>query len=202
MYELLTGDTPFTGDTSLAVAYQRMDRDVAPPSTVIEGVPRQFDDLVACATSRDPRLRFADAAEMADQLDTDRAANSTCPTSGCPPPATRRCTTRPSAPTAAHGAHGTTVNLDRPTLRRTGEPAHQGVHPRRATTPGRRRQRRIRRRIPFRHRSIRRNRPGRVLLGAPACQAGTVLLGRRGDHVAALAAAGAWTLGANLSNLI
>ena len=30
-YELLTGVTPFTGDTALAVAYQRMDNDVAPP---------------------------------------------------------------------------------------------------------------------------------------------------------------------------
>ena len=28
IYELLTGVTPFTGDTPLAVAYQRMDRDV------------------------------------------------------------------------------------------------------------------------------------------------------------------------------
>src|SRR5689334_23674383 len=45
-YELLTGRTPFTGDTALAVAYQRMDRDVAPPSAVIGGVPKQFDDLV------------------------------------------------------------------------------------------------------------------------------------------------------------
>ena len=69
VFELLTGRTPFTGDTALAVAYQRMDRDVAPPSTVIEGVPRQFDDLVVCATSRDPQRRFADAAEMAEQLD-------------------------------------------------------------------------------------------------------------------------------------
>lgn len=70
VYELLTGSTPFTGDTALAVAYQRMDRDVPPPSSAIEGVPRQFDDLVQCATSRDPARRFADAAEMADQLDT------------------------------------------------------------------------------------------------------------------------------------
>lgn len=70
VYELLTGSTPFTGDTALAVAYQRMDRDVPPPSSAIEGVPRQFDDLVQCATSRDPSRRFADAAEMADQLDT------------------------------------------------------------------------------------------------------------------------------------
>lgn len=70
VFELLTGVTPFTGDTTLAVAYQRMDRDVPPPSTVIDGVPRQFDELVQRATSRDPAQRFADAAEMLDELDT------------------------------------------------------------------------------------------------------------------------------------
>jgi serine/threonine-protein kinase len=31
-----------------------MDRDVAPPSTVIGGVPQQFDDLVLRATARIP----------------------------------------------------------------------------------------------------------------------------------------------------
>ncbi|MGE2833490.1 protein kinase domain-containing protein [Mycobacterium sp. SMC-4] len=69
VFELLTGRTPFTGDTPLAVAYQRLEQDVAPPSTVINGVPRQFDDIVACATARDPEHRFSDAAEMADQLE-------------------------------------------------------------------------------------------------------------------------------------
>ncbi len=68
-YELLTGTTPFTGDTALAVAYQRMDHDVAPPSAVIGGVPAQFDELVLRATARDPADRYADAAEMAAELD-------------------------------------------------------------------------------------------------------------------------------------
>lgn len=67
-YELLTGDTPFTGDNPLSVAYQRMDADVPPPSAAITGVPRRFDDLVACATARDPADRFADAQEMGDEL--------------------------------------------------------------------------------------------------------------------------------------
>lgn len=67
-YELLTGDTPFTGDNPLSVAYQRMDADVPPPSAAIAGVPRRFDDLVACATARDPAGRFADAQEMGDEL--------------------------------------------------------------------------------------------------------------------------------------
>ena len=68
-YELLTGATPFTGDNALAVAYQRMDNDVPPPSAAISGVPGRFDDLVACATARDPDDRFADAQDMAAELD-------------------------------------------------------------------------------------------------------------------------------------
>ena len=66
-YELLTGVTPFNGDTALAVAYQRMDHDVAPPSAAIGGVPAQFDELVLRATARNPADRYADA--MASALD-------------------------------------------------------------------------------------------------------------------------------------
>lgn len=68
-YELFTGRTPFTGDSQLTIAYQRLDADVPRPSTVIEGVPAQFDDFVACATARDPGDRYADAIEMAADLD-------------------------------------------------------------------------------------------------------------------------------------
>ena len=68
-YELLTGRTPFTGDTALSVAYQRLDHDVPQPSAVIDGVPTQFDALVARATARDPADRYADAIEMADAVD-------------------------------------------------------------------------------------------------------------------------------------
>jgi serine/threonine-protein kinase len=68
-YELLTGTTPFTGDTALSVAYQRMDNDVAPPSTRIAGVPPQFDEFVMRATARDPEDRFTDALDMGNELD-------------------------------------------------------------------------------------------------------------------------------------
>ncbi|WP_310767549.1 protein kinase domain-containing protein [Mycobacterium sp. Z3061] len=67
-YEMLTGQTPFSGDTALSVAYQRLDNDVPPPSAVIDGVPTQFDEFVACATARDPSQRYADAIEMAADL--------------------------------------------------------------------------------------------------------------------------------------
>jgi eukaryotic-like serine/threonine-protein kinase len=68
IFELLTGRVPFTGDTSLSIAYQRVEKDVPSPSEFIEGVPPEFDDLIARATAREPAHRFADAAEMAAEL--------------------------------------------------------------------------------------------------------------------------------------
>ncbi|MEU8894323.1 Stk1 family PASTA domain-containing Ser/Thr kinase [Nocardia sp. NPDC048505] len=68
IFELLTGRVPFSGDTSISVAYQRIENDVPSPSEFIAGVPPEFDDLVARATARDPLQRFADAGEMAAAL--------------------------------------------------------------------------------------------------------------------------------------
>lgn len=68
IFEMLTGATPFTGDTSLSIAYQRVEKDVPSPSRFIEGVPPEFDELVARATAREPAHRFADATEMATEL--------------------------------------------------------------------------------------------------------------------------------------
>ncbi|ULE32116.1 protein kinase domain-containing protein [Mycobacterium sp. IDR2000157661] len=118
-YELLTGTTPFTGDSALAVAYQRMDHDVPAPGTVIPGVPALFDDLVLHATARDPAARYADASQMADDLDEIVDAL------GLPPfrvPAPRRPTHSgpgtalagpPSAAPQAQQPRGRTRALDR-----------------------------------------------------------------------------------------
>ncbi|CAN3129667.1 Serine/threonine-protein kinase PknL [Mycobacterium sp. smrl_JER01] len=112
VYELLTGRTPFTGDSALAVAYQRMDRDVPPPSAAIQGVPRQFDDLVRCATSRDPSGRFADAAEMADQLETV-VRELDLPYFRVPAPRNSAAHNSASTPTDRSG-HDTTAKLGKP----------------------------------------------------------------------------------------
>ncbi|WP_345497149.1 Stk1 family PASTA domain-containing Ser/Thr kinase [Nocardia callitridis] len=68
IYELLTGSVPFTGDTSLSVAYQRIENDVPSPSESINGVPPEFDELVAKATAREPAHRYADANAMVAAL--------------------------------------------------------------------------------------------------------------------------------------
>lgn len=68
VYEMLTGRTPFTGDTSLSVAYQRVEKDVPDPSSAIDGVPPELDAFVRRATEREPAERYADAQVMADAL--------------------------------------------------------------------------------------------------------------------------------------
>jgi len=67
-FELLTGTTPFRGDNALAVAHQRLDNDVPPPSSAIDGVPEQFDAFIATATAREPEDRFTDAVAMGAEL--------------------------------------------------------------------------------------------------------------------------------------
>ena len=64
LYELLTGTTPFHGDTSLATAYMRLDHPVPPASEAIDGVPAEFDQLISRATALDPDDRFADGSEF------------------------------------------------------------------------------------------------------------------------------------------
>nr|WP_120492275.1 protein kinase [Corynebacterium lactis] len=69
LFELLTGSTPFTADSSLGVAMKRLSEDVPPPSELIDGVPAEFDELVATACMRNPADRFVDAVEFAEALD-------------------------------------------------------------------------------------------------------------------------------------
>ncbi|MGH3419474.1 MAG: Stk1 family PASTA domain-containing Ser/Thr kinase [Streptosporangiaceae bacterium] len=64
LFELLTGQLPFTGDTPLSIAYQHVNADVPAPSALAPGIPAAVDQLVLAATSRDPARRPADAGEL------------------------------------------------------------------------------------------------------------------------------------------
>jgi len=70
LYEMLTGKTPFAGDTPLIVAYQRVRENVPAPSAAITGIPPAMDEIVRRATARDPSQRYASAAEMGEALRT------------------------------------------------------------------------------------------------------------------------------------
>ena len=53
LYEMLTGQPPYTGDTALSVAYRHVNDDVPAPSELVPELPPAIDDLVMRATRRE-----------------------------------------------------------------------------------------------------------------------------------------------------
>ncbi|BCB87998.1 hypothetical protein Psuf_053110 [Phytohabitans suffuscus] len=64
LFEMLTGRVPYDGDKPVEVAWQHVDRDVPPPSSLAHNLPEALDDLVARATRRDPGARPTDAGAL------------------------------------------------------------------------------------------------------------------------------------------
>jgi serine/threonine-protein kinase len=68
IYQMLTGQVPFTGDSPVAVAVRHVSEDVPPPSAIVPDVPAGLDAVVARATAKHPLDRFASADEMGAAL--------------------------------------------------------------------------------------------------------------------------------------
>ncbi|MBN9734625.1 Serine/threonine protein kinase PknL [Pseudonocardia sp. Ae168_Ps1] len=129
LYEMLTGQPPYTADNPLSVAYRHVNEDVPPPSALVPGLPPAVDELVARATARDPDDRPVDAEHLrrellavADRLGLPRTGVPRPP--GPPPPddgvtlpaGPRRVRPDAAAEATPHGtrvqargAHGTAV---------------------------------------------------------------------------------------------
>ena len=69
LYESLTGQRPFSGDGSAAVALARLTTTPPLPSAIRSGVPAALDRVVQRAMALDPAARYASAASMASALE-------------------------------------------------------------------------------------------------------------------------------------
>ncbi|MCE7005061.1 Stk1 family PASTA domain-containing Ser/Thr kinase [Kibdelosporangium philippinense] len=64
LFELLTGEPPFTGDSPVAVAYQHVREDPRKPSQLNSRVSPQLDAIVLKAMAKGAANRYQSAAEM------------------------------------------------------------------------------------------------------------------------------------------
>jgi eukaryotic-like serine/threonine-protein kinase len=64
MYELLTGQKPFTADTPLAVALKVMSEPLPRPSKYVEGIPEAVEKVLYKLLAREPGDRYADMANF------------------------------------------------------------------------------------------------------------------------------------------
>lgn len=68
IFEMLTGEKPFTGDDPVQVALKHVKERVPRLSQLIVGIPPALDDLIYLATSSNPDDRPADAGQFLDRL--------------------------------------------------------------------------------------------------------------------------------------
>src|SRR5690348_6212440 len=68
LYEILTGEPPFVGDSPVAVAYQHVREDPVPPSQRHDAIAPELDAVVLKALAKNPDNRYQSAAEMRADL--------------------------------------------------------------------------------------------------------------------------------------
>ncbi len=64
LYEMATGDVPFTGESTLKVMYQRIQEKPKNPKTLNPDLPNWFVQVVMRCLERDPALRYQRADEI------------------------------------------------------------------------------------------------------------------------------------------
>jgi serine/threonine protein kinase/formylglycine-generating enzyme required for sulfatase activity/dienelactone hydrolase len=68
LYEMLTGQRPFSGSTSVETAAAVLKEDPKPITSTVTGVPPGIADIVAKCLEKDPETRFQTSQELAKEL--------------------------------------------------------------------------------------------------------------------------------------
>ena len=68
LFEMLTGEQPFRGQTSMSIAFQHVSGTVPPPSSIVVDLPADLDELVEWCTAKNPDDRPVDAAALLGEL--------------------------------------------------------------------------------------------------------------------------------------
>ena len=74
LYEMVTGNVPFTGETTLKVMYQRLQETPKSPRLVDPSIPAWFDAVIMRCIEKDPVTRYQTAQEILMDLQTARSS--------------------------------------------------------------------------------------------------------------------------------
>ncbi|HEV3469686.1 MAG TPA: serine/threonine-protein kinase [Pyrinomonadaceae bacterium] len=87
LYEMLTGETPFTGATPLALALKHSSEQPRPPRELVGTIPPALEEVVLHALAKSPEERPSDAGEfrrrlyaVAERLGLEHSAGFSAPT--------------------------------------------------------------------------------------------------------------------------
>lgn len=70
LYEMLTGEVPFKGDSPISVALKHIQEKPKLPSLINPEIPAEVEKLVIRAIAKEPEARFSNANEMREEITT------------------------------------------------------------------------------------------------------------------------------------
>lgn len=70
MFEMLTGKVPFRGDSAVEIALKHMKEPIPSVREINPVVPRSVENIILKATAKNPKNRYKDVREMADDIKT------------------------------------------------------------------------------------------------------------------------------------
>jgi eukaryotic-like serine/threonine-protein kinase len=93
MYEMLTGQPPFSGDNPVSIAYKHVQEHPPPIAALRSGVPQALQAITAKLLNKDPELRYPTAADLQGDLRRFQAGGHALAPAAAPAPV-------PAAPAA------------------------------------------------------------------------------------------------------
>lgn len=64
LYEMVTGNLPFTADAPVSVIYKQINEAPVSPSKVNQNIPKGLEQIILCAMEKNPQNRYQSAAQM------------------------------------------------------------------------------------------------------------------------------------------
>lgn len=68
MYEMITGELPFDGDSTVSIALKHLQEDIVPPSELVPDMPYSLERIILKCTQKSPDRRYVDIAQLSRDL--------------------------------------------------------------------------------------------------------------------------------------
>ena len=68
MYEMITGELPFDGDSTVSIALKHLQEDILEPSRIVEDIPYSLEQIILKCTQKSPARRYVNTAQLEKDL--------------------------------------------------------------------------------------------------------------------------------------
>lgn len=68
MYEMITGELPFDGDSTVSIALKHLQEDILPPSEHVEDIPNSLEQIILKCTQKSADRRYTNVSQLIRDL--------------------------------------------------------------------------------------------------------------------------------------